>query len=89
VPAALGAARALRLAAALHACAFLAFFAAGLGSGLAWPFYLGLAGVGAALLFEHRAVSAHDLSRIRFAFFTLNGVVSVTVLAAVYAALAV
>jgi 4-hydroxybenzoate polyprenyltransferase len=89
VPAKLGAARALRLAAALHAGAFLAFVATGVVTGLAWPFFLGLAGVAAALLWEHRAVSAADLSRIRFAFFTLNGVVSVTVLAAVVAAFAV
>jgi 4-hydroxybenzoate polyprenyltransferase len=89
IPAALGAPRALRLAAALHLGAFLAFVATGALTGLAWPFFAGLAGVAAALFVEHRAVSASDLSRIRFAFFTLNGVVSVTVLAAVVAAFAV
>ena len=36
-----------------------------------------------------RAVSADDLSRIRFAFFTANGVVSVAIFAAVVVALAI
>ena len=61
----------------------------GLAGGLAWPYFVGLCGVAVALAAEHRAVSADDLSRIRFAFFALNGVVSVTLLASVFAALAV
>ena len=86
IPRRLGAARALVLARALHAAAFAAFVAVAFAADLGWPYFAGLAVVAAALALEHRAVSADDLGRIRFAFFTANGVVSLTIFAAVVAA---
>ena len=38
---------------------------------------LGVIVVGALLAYEHSLVSAHDLSKLNAAFFTMNGVISV------------
>lgn len=68
---------ALWIARALHAAMILCLAA------LVMSFHLGvlaLAGVAAVvllLLYEHRLVKAHDLSRVDAAFFTVNGYVSV------------
>ena len=37
----------------------------------------GVAAVALLLAYEHSLVSAHDLSRLNAAFFTMNGVISV------------
>ncbi len=77
IPRAFGIPRALVIARLLH-LTMLALL--GL---LVWAFGLGiLAGVGVAavallLLYEHRLVSADDLSRLDAAFFTMNGVISI------------
>lgn len=81
IPAAVGVARAIVVARALHVLTVLALglavWTAGAGM-LAW------AGVGVAagiLLYEHTLVSSDDLSRLDAAFFTMNGVISMTFLA--------
>lgn len=84
-----GAARALRAAGALHAAALAALVAVGFLLGLGWPYHVAMAIVAAVLVLEHRAVTAGDLSRIRFAFFTANGLVSLAVLAGVVMAVGV
>lgn len=77
LPARLGTARALRLAAGLHLLCVLAFAAVGVLADLG-PVYLGAVGVvGVVLALEHRVVRPDDLGRVNLAFFTLNGVVSV------------
>ncbi len=81
IPARFGISRALWIARALHAAAFLA---------LVWLFFvtelglIALAGVvatGALLIYQHRLVRADDLSRLNAAFFTTNAFVSVILLA--------
>ncbi len=77
IPRAFGIGRALAIARSLH---LLTLVLMGL---LVWAFHLGaLAGVGVAvvallLLYEHRLVSADDLSHLDAAFFTMNGVISI------------
>ncbi len=44
----------------------------------AW-FFAGIIAAGLILVYEHRLVSPHDLSRLNTAFFTMNGVLSVVV----------
>jgi 4-hydroxybenzoate polyprenyltransferase len=44
--------------------------------------FVGVAVVAGILLYEHRIVSPADLSRVNTAFFTLNGVVSLLLMAA-------
>jgi 4-hydroxybenzoate polyprenyltransferase len=48
--------------------------------------WLGVAFVAAMLVWEHRLVRAHDLSRLDAAFFTMNGVISLGFLGAVLVA---
>ena len=48
--------------------------------------WVAVVGVAAMLLWEHRLVKAHDLSRVDAAFFTMNGVISLGFLTVVFAA---
>jgi 4-hydroxybenzoate polyprenyltransferase len=75
----LGESRAILLAKLLHGVTIpaLALFGYGMGFGL-W-YYVGLAVAAAILAYEHGLVRAGDLSRLDAAFFTMNGVMSVTV----------
>ena len=77
LPQRLGIRRALQVAGLLHLLmlGLLAALAAVLNLG--WVSLLGLAVVGALLVYEHHLVKPHDLSRINAAFFTVNGYISV------------
>ncbi|MGH9508436.1 MAG: UbiA-like polyprenyltransferase [Terriglobales bacterium] len=77
IPMAFGIGQALWIARGLHLAmlALLAWLVVAFGLGL-----LAIAGVGAVgllLLYEHRLVTATDLSRLDAAFFTMNGVISI------------
>ena len=74
-----GAGPAIVLAKTLHGVAILALLAFGMGAGFHLPFYAGV-GIGALLIaWEHQLVRPGDLSRLNAAFFTMNGVISITV----------
>lgn len=77
----LGLARSILVAKLLHGVTIAALLAFGWAAGFgAWY----LAGVGAAaaiLAYEHQLVKPTDLSRLDAAFFTMNGVMSLTVFA--------
>ena len=74
-----GAGPAIFLAKVLHGLAILALAVFGLGAGFHLPFYVGV-GMGAVLIaWEHHLVRPGDLSRLNAAFFTMNGVISITV----------
>lgn len=77
LPARWGTARALGLAAGLHALCVAAFAAVGMLAGLGPVYLVAVALVAGLLLWEHRLVRPDDLRRVNLAFFTLNGVVSV------------
>ena len=76
-----GRARAILLAKLLHGVTIpaLALFGYGVGFGL-W-YYAGLFAAAAILAYEHSLVRPGDLSRLDAAFFTMNGIMSVTVFA--------
>ncbi len=81
VPARWGTAAALRLAAACHAVMVLCLLALPqVFPLLGWKYYLGVALVGALLVYEHWLVSPQDLSRVNVAFFQVNAVVSLGLL---------
>lgn len=88
LPARLGRKNAFGLAVFFHVVAFLLFFATGLVSDLNYFFYLGLALTAAALFYQHLVVNPRDLSRIQLSFFTMNGLISLTILAATWLSLA-
>jgi 4-hydroxybenzoate polyprenyltransferase len=75
----LGESRAILAAKLLHGITVpaLALFGYGMGFG-AW-YYAGLVAAAAILAYEHSLVRPGDLSRLDAAFFTMNGIMSVTV----------
>ncbi len=77
-----GVARALALSSALHVLTVLLLLAMAPLLALGWPWLAGVAGTAALLVYEHRLVKPHDLSRVNQAFFTVNGCVSFLILAA-------
>jgi 4-hydroxybenzoate polyprenyltransferase len=84
LPARFGRRIAFRLAAAAHLLAFGCFTATGLAAGLGFVYYLGIALTAAALVQQHRVVSPTDLSRIQLSFFTMNGLISLTLFVATW-----
>lgn len=88
LPAHQGVARALFTAAATHASAALLFPMAGLSAGLGMLFLCVSLIIGCILVWEHRLISAEDLSRVNVAFFTMNGVIAVFVFLGAWADLA-
>jgi 4-hydroxybenzoate polyprenyltransferase len=90
VPATLGVRASLRVAAGCHAVMFGLLVGLGLASPhLGAVYFAGLTGVGALLVYEHALVRPDDLSRVNRAFFQVNGVISVGLLALVLVQLAV
>jgi len=90
VPARLGVARSLRVAAACHAVMFGLLVALGFASPhLGAVYFAGLAAVGLLLVYQHALVRPDDLSRVNRAFFHVNGVISVGLLLLVLVQLAV
>ncbi len=90
LPARLGVKRSLRLAAGLHAVMVLALAALGRASPhLGAVYAVGLAAVAGLLVVEHRLVRPDDLTRVNAAFFQVNGVISVGLLAVVLVQLAI
>ena len=90
LPARLGVRRSLRLAAGLHAGMVLVLAALGWASPhLGAVYFAGLAAVAGLLVVEHRLVRPDDLTRVNAAFFQVNGVISVGLLAVVLVQLAV
>ena len=78
IPAALGEHHALTVARALHAGTVAALAAVGSAVGAGPLYWAGVVVVAGLLLFEHSLVRADDLSRLDAAFFTMNGIISVT-----------
>ncbi len=81
IPARFGIKNSLKIARLFHAQAFfvllLLYFVAGLG----WLSMLGVAAVGALMIYQHTLVKPNDLSKMNAAFFTTNAFVSVILFA--------
>jgi 4-hydroxybenzoate polyprenyltransferase len=78
VPARFGEAAAFTGARALHALTVVLLVAAGLGLPVGALYWLGVAAVAILLAYEHSLVSPSDRRRLDTAFFTMNGVISIT-----------
>lgn len=90
IPSAIGVNGAIRLSRILHVASVgcLAAVVAASPLGVVPPavqaiLWVGVAGVAAMLVWEHRLVNADDLSRIDAAFFTMNGFISIGLLTVV------
>jgi 4-hydroxybenzoate polyprenyltransferase len=66
-----------------HAATVACLVAAGLGLPVGALYWVGVAAVAGLLLYEHSLVSPRDRRRLDMAFFTMNGVISVTFFALV------
>ncbi len=80
LPAKIGLGPALTVSSLLHLIAFVLLIAFGVLAGLHWGYGLALIPVGALLVYQHRVIGPHDMSRVNAAFFTANGVISVLLL---------
>ena len=88
LPARQGVPRALFTAALTHACTAVLFPMVALAAGQGIVALFVSVVVGGVLVWEHKLISADDLSRINVAFFTLNGVISAAVFLGTWADLA-
>ncbi len=88
MPAIFGRHNSFRIAGIFHALAFVLFTLAGILMHLNWWYFLGVAVTAAALLYQHMIVSPQDLSRIRQSFFSMNGLISLTLFGATWLSLA-
>ncbi len=75
----LGQSRAILLAKLLHGLTIPALALFGWASGFGLWYFVGLGVAAGILLYEHQLVRPGDLSRLDAAFFTMNGIMSVTV----------
>ena len=89
LPSRFGRKNAFRLAVLFHVIAFALFVVTGIISKLNFPYYLGIIFTGAALSYQHMVVNPRDLSRIQLSFFTLNGLISLTLFVATWLSLVV
>ncbi|MBW6520899.1 MAG: putative 4-hydroxybenzoate polyprenyltransferase [Desulfoarculaceae bacterium] len=87
LPSRLGRENAFRLAVGFHLLAFLLFVLTGIQASLNLWYYLGVAFTAVVLFYQHLVVNPRDLSRIQGSFFSLNGVISLTLFAATWLAL--
>ena len=87
IPARFGKKGAFRLAGLSHCLAFGLFTWTGILMGLNIFYFIGIILTGCALIYQHLLVDPDDLGRIRLSFFTMNGLVSLTLFVATWLAL--
>lgn len=88
MPAIFGQKNGFRIAVLFHALAFVLFTLTGLFTGLNFWYFIGIVVTAAALFYQHLIVSPQDLSRIRQSFFSMNGIIALTLFCATWLALA-
>ena len=77
IPARFGIANSLKIARLFHVQAFIVLLILYFATGLGWLALIGVALVGALMIYQHTLVKPNDLSRMNHAFFTTNAFVSV------------
>jgi 4-hydroxybenzoate polyprenyltransferase len=70
----------------LHVGTSFGLLALGIWLKLRWPYFVGWAIATALLVYEHRVLSPEDMSKLRFVFLRINGLISVVIFAATLAA---
>lgn len=88
LPSRIGKKNAFRLAGFFHLLAFVFFTMTGVYAELNVFYYLGIAIAAGALLYQHMLVRPEDLSRIHASFFSMNGLISITLFVATWISLA-
>jgi 4-hydroxybenzoate polyprenyltransferase len=88
MPAIFGRQNGFRVAVAFHVIAFVLFILTGMQMVLNFWYFLGIAVTGGALFYQHLIVNPRDLSRIQQSFFSMNGLIALTLFLATWIALA-
>lgn len=88
MPAIFGRRNGFRVAVGFHVLAFGLFTLTGMQMGLNLWYYVGIGMTGVALFYQHFIVTPQDLSRIRQSFFSMNGLIALTLFFATWLALA-
>lgn len=81
IPARIGIRWALWISSALHVVAVVLLFVIPLLAELGLFYYIGVGIVVLIFIYEHAIVKPNDLSRVNLAFFTLNGMISLVLMA--------
>ncbi|MBI1325456.1 4-hydroxybenzoate octaprenyltransferase [bacterium] len=81
IPARFGVARSLRIAACMHVCMVAFLVVLGVAMPLGAIYFAGVTSVAGLLIYEHRLVQPEDLSQVNRAFFQVNIVISIGLLA--------
>lgn len=89
LPARFGRRRAFHLAVLFHLLAFVFFTVTGYAADLNVFYFGGILITGGALFYQHMVVSPTDLSRIQVSFFSMNGIIALTLFCATWLSLAV
>jgi len=89
LPSRFGRRNAFRIAVLFHIIAFGLFVLTGVHARLNYFYYIGIIFTGAALFYQHMVVTPKDLSRIQLSFFTLNGLISLTLFVSTWLSLVV
>jgi len=87
IPARFGRRGAFRIAGCCHFIAFGLFTATGIQAGLNYLYFIGIFLTGCALIYQHMLVDPEDLGRINLSFFTMNGIISLSLFCATWLAL--
>lgn len=88
LPSRFGREKAFNLAVFFHVLAFALFIATGIACELNYFYYIGIFFTGSALFYQHLIVKPKDLSRIQMSFFTMNGIISLTLFIVTWLSLA-
>jgi 4-hydroxybenzoate polyprenyltransferase len=88
MPAVFGRRNGFHIAVLFHTLAFLFFTLTGVFMELNYWYFIGIALTALALFYQHLIVSPRDLSRIRQSFFSMNGLIALTLFGATCLALA-
>jgi 4-hydroxybenzoate polyprenyltransferase len=89
MPSRFGRKRAFQLAVLFHVAAFVLFVATGLICQLNYFYYIGILLTAGALFYQHLVVNPKDLSHIQLSFFTMNGLISLTLFVSTWLSLVV
>lgn len=89
LPARFGRKNAFKLAVFFHVIAFVLFLATGIISRLNYFYYIGIVFTGSLLFYQHIVVNPRDLSKIKLSFFTMNGLISLTLFVSTWLSLVV
>ena len=89
LPSRFGRQNAFRIAVLFHVIAFILFILTGILSSLNFLYYIGIVLTGSALFYQHIVVNPRDLSKIQLSFFTMNGLISLTLFVVTWLSLVV